>query len=453
MRKLLSKNIGYPIQDFIKKTDIIKTLSFLKRSQYWPQDRINEYQLKKLRKIVHYAKYNVPYYEKLFQKIKLNSSDIKNIEDLNKIPILTKEIVRKENHNLVARNFSMKYVRKGKSGGTTGAPIFVYKDTQDRSFTWASYFRWYEWMDINYYDKSTTLWGAKTVLTNSIISKSFNLFINYLQNDMYINSFNINESIYPSIYKKISNYNPIILKGYVSALVNFARYIEKNNLEDIIPKVLSTTSESLSLINRKYLENIFNSKIYDQYGCGEISGISYECKEHIGTHINLEHVIIQILDNDNISIENQRGRIIGTNLDNHVMPFIRYENGDLSSINYTKCSCGVNQPFLVSIDGRLTDTIILKSGSKVHGVFFTDIMYEKNIFTNEIQRTQVYQKIPGEIEFRIEADNKINRSIYSRLYDSLIIFFNEVKIIQTSELQTEKNGKFKYIISDIDPKV
>ena len=450
IRKSIAKHIGYPLQDLIKKTNVLNTLALLRKSQYWPEDRINEYQLKKLKKIIRYAKNNVPYYENLFKKNKLDSSDIKSIDDINKIPILTKEIVRRENHNLVARNFNMKYVSKGKSGGTTGSPIFVYKDIQDRSFTWASYYRWLEWMNINYYDKFTTLWGAKTVLSDPFLSKVKYKIVNYIQNDIYINSFKLNEHLYYKTYKKIIKYNPILLKGYVSALIDFAKFLEKNNLEGIRPKVISTTSESLDLNCRSYLKNIFKAPIYDQYGCGEISGISYECSQHNGTHINLEHVIVEILDDDNISIKNQRGRIIGTNLDNYVMPFIRYENGDLSSINYSKCNCGVNQPLLVSIDGRLTDTIILKTGAKVHGVFFTDIMYEKNIFANQIQRTQVYQEIPGEIEFRIETNTKIDKKTHSRLYHSLILFFNKVKIIETSKLANEINGKFKFIINNIN---
>ncbi len=450
IRNSIAKYIGYPLQDLIKKTNILNTLALLRKSQYWSEDRINEYQLKKLKKIINYAKHNVPYYENLFKKNKLDSSDIKSLDDIDKVPILTKEIVRKENHNLVARNFNMKYVSIGKTGGTTGAPIFVYKDIQDRSFTWASYYRWVEWMGINYYDKFTTLWGSDVVLSDSLLKRFKFQFVHYIQNDIYFNSFKLNQSLYPNIYKKIVKYNPYLLKGYVSALIDFAKFLEKNNLEGIRPKVISTTSESLDLNSRKYLKKIFKAPIYDQYGSGEISGISYECSQHNGTHINLEHVIIEILDNDNISILNKRGRIIGTNLDNYIMPFIRYEIGDLSSIDYTNCKCGVKQPRLVSIDGRLTDTIILKTGAKVHGIFFTKIMYEKNILADQIQRTQVYQEIPGEIEFRIETNTKIDKEIHSRLYQSLILFFNKVKIIEKSKLSNEKNGKFKFIINNIN---
>ena len=66
MRKALAKKIGYPLQDLIKHTAILKTRNFLMESQYWDEDKIKKYQLNKIQKLVHHAYINVPYYNKLF---------------------------------------------------------------------------------------------------------------------------------------------------------------------------------------------------------------------------------------------------------------------------------------------------------------------------------------------------------------------------------------------------
>lgn len=76
-RVWIAKNIGFPVQDNIRKTSIINILDFLRVSQYWDENRIHEYQLTKLKNIIDYYAKNVPYYEQLFKKIKLNSDDIK----------------------------------------------------------------------------------------------------------------------------------------------------------------------------------------------------------------------------------------------------------------------------------------------------------------------------------------------------------------------------------------
>lgn len=449
VRKQIAKYIGYPLQDFVKKTNILTTLKFLRESQYWEETKLYEYRFEKLKKLIEFAYRNVPYYKTLFNSIKLKPSDIKSLEDANKIPILTKDIVRREKMNLVAKNFNMKYVKKGKTGGTTGTPIIVYKDTSNRSFTWASYCRWYEWMGLEYGDKTATFWGARTVLSKSLMGRSINLTSNFLQNKLEINSFNMSESELPKFYRRLVRFKPVVLKGYLSALLNLADYIEKNSLERLQPKVLSSTTETLLPHNRMYLEKVFKAPIFDQYGCGELSAISYECSQHNGLHINQEHMICEILDDRNLPIYNKTGHIIATDLDNYVMPFIRYENGDLATFSEIKCSCGVNQPLMNSIDGRTIDTIILKNGSKVHGVFFTDILYELGIPTDKIQRFQVYQKTPGEIVFRIEVQNSIDMLVRNKLLGSLNHFFSDVKLIAENKIENDKNGKFRYIINDI----
>ena len=130
MRKFVASHIGHPLQDRIKKTKILKKRDFLMESQFWNEDRIKEYQLKKIINLVKYAYNYVPYYHQLFKNIGFHPSDIKTLNDFKKIPVLTKDISRKENFNLIASNTNMKYVSKGKTGGTTGPPLLIYKDAK-----------------------------------------------------------------------------------------------------------------------------------------------------------------------------------------------------------------------------------------------------------------------------------------------------------------------------------
>ena len=156
LRKNIAKKIGYPLQDLLKGTRSIETLKFLKESKSWGIERINEYRLKKFKKLFKYSKENVPYYTKVFSKIKLNETDFNSVEDIIKIPILTKDIVRNNRPDLISKNLRKYRVKIGKTGGTTGVPLEVIKDCNNRSFTWGSYYRWYESMGINYYDKVLT---------------------------------------------------------------------------------------------------------------------------------------------------------------------------------------------------------------------------------------------------------------------------------------------------------
>jgi phenylacetate-CoA ligase len=97
----------------------------------------------------------------------------------------------------------------------------------------------------------------------------------------------------------------------------------------------------------------------------------------------------------------------------------------------------------------MADTIILKDGSKVHGVFFTDIL--NDLFTSHpdfIHRFQVYQNAPGKIDFRIETTQKLPDKYKEPLHESLDQFFDEVKITPMGILPSDDTGKFRYIVSD-----
>jgi len=447
-RKWIAKNIGFRLQDAVKGTSIMETLKLLQKSQYWDETRIKEYQLNKLRVLIDYASNHVPYYEEQFKKLKLNSKEIRKLEDIQKLPILTKQIVREENQRLVSRSYSGN-VKRGKTGGTTGSPVEVRKDVHTRSFTWASYYRWYEWMGLNYYDPSATFWGVKTVLSTSLKTKIKDDFTRLIQNNIVLNSFDMNEMSAMGFYNRIMKQGPFLLKGYLSSLLDFANYVESNNLEFCKVKAISTTTETLLPHHRQYLESVFRASVFDQYGCGEINAISYECAKHNGLHINQEHVICEVLDDKDTPIMNFPGRVIATDLDNLVMPFIRYENGDLTTLTDRKCTCGVNQPLMKSIEGRSIDTITLSNGSKVHGVFFTDIFYEIGILSKQVTRFQIYQEKVGEIEIRLECKNALNQVLKRKLLNSLEKYFTKVVYLELSKIKPEPNGKFKYIVNAI----
>jgi phenylacetate-CoA ligase len=105
---------------------------------------------------------------------------------------------------------------------------------------------------------------------------------------------------------------------------------------------------------------------------------------------------------------------------------------------------------LKRISGRTADTIVLKDGSKVHGVFFTDIL--NDLFTSHpdfVHRFQVYQNVPGEIDFRIESTEAIPAGYHEMIYEALNRFFKKVSISPMPFLPSEETGKFRYIISDL----
>jgi phenylacetate-CoA ligase len=449
MRKFLAQVIGLSVQDFFRHTRIKSTLNDLRISQNWKRDMVEQNQLEKFKKLLHHAYNTVPYYQGLFLSIGLTPESIKTLDDIELIPILTKDTVRSVGKGLYSSTINKRKVRFGVTGGTTGPPLSYIKDANTRSFVWGAFYRWYKWMGLDFGDPVLVFWGSPEVLKPKRLSKVKDVFLREFENTLYINSFDLNDQTLPLYVEKVIRFKPKLIRGYLSAILQFAYYLDQNRIYGVKPIAISTTTETLLPPYREYLEKIFNAPVYDQYGCGECGSIAFECSEHRGLHINMEHVLVEILNDKNQSIFDKPGRVILTDLDNYAMPLIRYENGDVAIKSLEECTCGVNHHFLKCISGRIKDTIILKDGKRVHGVFFTDILHELNLPEDiKIKRFQVYQKIPGEIEFRIESLVGIDKKFLIEIERAIGQFFHHVDLQILSKLESDLSGKFRYIISE-----
>ena len=451
VREFIAKNISYSLQDFFNKTSILKTHQFLNQSQSWDREKILDYQFEKFLKLLHYSCRNVPYYRELFKREKLDLNDISNPEDIAKIPILTKKIVRQQYDKLIADNLDRKTVITVATGGTTGPPIKVLRDKQDTSFTWGAFFRWYNWMGIQAGDRITKIWGTPTVVNKPFRKYFWAEVKNYYYNRQHINSFKLNPSTIPSVFERINKFEPVLIRGYLSALIQLAEYIQDENITDFHrAKAVSSTTETLLPPFKALVERSFKTRLFDQYGCGECNSIAFDRNDGNGLYIAMEHALVEILDGRNADAGYNEGRMVVTNLDNFAMPFIRYENGDIACRGRKEVESEINLDLLKRISGRMADTIILNDGSKVHGVFFTDIL--NDLFTSHpdfIHRFQVYQNAPGKIDFRIETSQHLPDKYKELIHEALKQFFKEVSITPMGMLPSDDSGKFRYIVSEL----
>jgi len=443
MNTFLSKHIGYRLRDKINGYNILKHFDLFKQSQYWDEKRIAKFQLDKLKKVLIYAQVKVPYYRDLFKNIGFNPNEIQSTSELLKIPILTKKIIREAGSDLLSEDLKLHKYAKSKTGGTTGPPVELYRDLETYSVDWALIYRGNSWMGISLGDPILVLWGARTVLSESYIYNLKKRIGNSFLNITYIDSFSLNDEKLCKLVNLINHKKPLLIRGYLSSLIQLANFIYKNHISlNYKPIAVCPTSETLYPNLRQLLSDAFNCEVYDHYACSEVNGIANECSNHNGLHINSEHVIIET-DNGLSS-----GNLIVTDLDNYLMPFIRYENGDSVVLSDKKCNCGVTLSLIKSIEGRQSDTIELKNNCNVHGVFFTDMFYEIGLMSNDIPRFQVYQTIPGDIELRLERSKKLDPDMQTKLENALNRFFNHYEIKYFPHLENEFNGKFRYLIRD-----
>ena len=116
---------------------------------------------------------------------------------------------------------------KGFTGGTTGPPLKLLRDSTDLSFTWAAFFRWYTWMGLEIGDPIVKIWGTPTVLTRTSDEHWPMDLKNWYYNRNMVNSFNLNEQTIQEVIDRFNAFKPSLIRGYLSAFIQIAEYHER----------------------------------------------------------------------------------------------------------------------------------------------------------------------------------------------------------------------------------
>jgi phenylacetate-CoA ligase len=459
---------GLRIYDLIKGTHVRKTMRFLEKSRHWSLEELQNYQEEKLGRLLERVEAEVPFYQLPATGYRL-PEDV-TIERLSDVAILDREMVMDAGDTLLSGKINLKKCKIGRTGGTTGPPLRLYRDRETRSWALAAYYRFYSWMGIEPGMREVELWGSTDVRIEDRKSKiedrastqhqtpnTPNLprtaylaprpgIFDRISNFRTFNAFSFNNAYLEEVVLRIQRFKPALIRGYLSAIILLADYIKRNNIKGIHPISVSCTSETLFPEYRKMIEEVFRAPLFDQYGCGECNSIAFECKEHNGLHITMEHCILESDDEHNLIV---------TNLDNYSQPFIRNKTGDKGIIDHTPCPCGNNSPRIVELHGRANENVILKDGSSVNGIFFANLLDQAGyINSNKMLRFQIVQDREGEIEFKAETGDRkretgLNAMDIKKLKDVLMPFFNKVEISQHHFLDPGPGGKFRYIISNL----
>ena len=371
---LLRRKVELPVK---------KKLDFLLKSQYWPLGKLEEYQWTKLVKLLSYSYKNVKYYRQLFDKLGINVVNIKSFQDFSKIPKLTKNTIQNNFNDLTSCLIKKKDMYLDSTGGSTGQPLNYYHDKSYYEWEKAAAIRaWKYFVGFKKNELETVVWGAERDVEKGLNIKRLIRSV-LREGKLSLNTFDLDPNLIRRFFWLNNIIKPRILRGYASSLFFIAKFIEENKLKINSPKVIISSAEMMWPEMRIKVENVFGAKVYDSYGCREVSQIATECGSHNGLHIVMENQYVELEDN----------QILVTNLNNFGMPLIRYKIGDLAEEIITDpCSCGRQLKKLIGLRGRESEMIILPNGKIIHGEYFTHLFYgihDVHMFNVEFHAKQV----------------------------------------------------------------
>ncbi len=437
----------------LKRERAAEALLELSESQWKSKDELLVKQLQLLRRTVNLAIREIPYYRQKFRDF---GWDFRNKEfsynDFLKIPILEKETIRDRVSEFLNPSYSGR-VTQGSTSGSTGQSLSLYYSSEHESYSEAARWRAKSWWGIEPGSPHVTFWGRpysgfKDRLKQSIKS--------YFMNNLLFSAFDLSEEKLENIWKKIGKFKPSVIYGYPSAIYPLSVYIKetKKPADKLNLKVIMTTAESINSQQRDLIEEVFDCKAANEYGCSETGGFVYECPEG-RWHISSELTFIEFLNPDGYPVPpKSNGEIFVTHLRNHYMPLIRYRIGDFGSSLDEICSCGRKLPLMHVSVGKESDIINLSNGKKYSSEIFDYInLAIMKAHPDSIKQFRATQKKFDDFEIEIKTGSGSTKEAKA-LFESLLkkelgpevqIHFRVVK-----EIEREPSGKLRYFISEVN---
>ena len=419
---------------------------FLEKSQYFSQAEMLEFQRENLKKLIKHSYANVPYYRDLFEKNKLVPNDIKDLADLCKIPILTKEGIKVNFRRMIAKNVKPSKLKIGHTSGTTGSPLEILWDRRLVLMTNAVLWRQRNWAGLNFGDRFATFFGRVVVPLNQ--KKPPFWRYNFAHKQLLFSSFHLTRENLKAYFDRLSEFAPVCIEGYPSNIFLLAKYLQGINQRFPVHSIL-TTSETLYSHQRELIEDRFCCKIFDYYGMAERVVFSTECEDHKGHHLNNEYGITEFLKSDVSAAQGQQfGRIVATGLHNYAMPLIRYATNDVSALESSQCTCGRTLPLLRDITTKAEDIITTKDGRYISPSALTHPFKP----LNSIRESQIIQEDVDHMLIKIVRKDGYDDSDTQRLLSEMKARVGDdmhIEVTFVDEIEREKSGKFRWVISHV----
>jgi phenylacetate-CoA ligase len=414
----------------------------LEQSQFLSKVEIENYKDEQIRLLVEYCLDFVPYYRSLFQELKLTKEDVKTVRDLEKVPVLTKEILLKRYDEFIPNDNKMSKVYISKTSGSTGTPLQIRVSKEAMQFQWAIWWRFRKRFNVDLGELHCNFSGRPVVPLSQMnppfwrFNRAFNQYLVSMQH--------ITQGKIKDILNFMNEREFLYFVGYPSIISNFCNILNENELRVLNPpKYIFSGCEKL-YSNQKYIiENTLNTSVLDQYGMTEMCANASQCEKGM-YHEDFEFCHIGVQSDERLTMN--QGRVLGTGFANYAFPLINYDVGDYVSVVDEECSCGRKSTVFKDFEGRKEDYIITPENLKVlrFDYIFKDV--------NNIQEAQVVQFRLGEIVIRIVKNNNYSLSAEKVLKKAVRKWISptlNVVFEYPIEIERTRTGKFRAVISKL----
>jgi len=436
----------------------------LETLQWQDPELIRDLQLRLVKTIVEHAYAQAPHYRETFDNAGLHPRDL-TPDTFARVPILERRTIREKFPlDITARGVDLTRIRPVRTSGTTSEPVRIYPDPRVAALSRATFHWLNEMAGIAITDRRLHLDFAPG-------SPNWLHRVRYLAGRARrVSADPVLDRDGPAIASVLNRWRPQLITSYPSLLRLAALALRRGGLSlDFTPTAICYQSESMDQETYDLVRATFGAPVYARYGIREVASfLAQSCpvagggkpgnRPHAAgpspgqnagpgpgqnLHINALAAFVEVVDADGRPLPpGQEGRLLVTDLWNRVTPLIRYDSGDIASLDAEPCSCGRGLPLLKTLAGRKAEYLVLPSGR----ILPATALYPPLL--PEMDRLWAYQWVHLE-ERRIEilvvpVGPDFGPKDTSSLESSVREFLGEpmdVKVRIVSEIPRERSGK------------
>jgi len=418
-----------------------KTYQFAQQTEAWSAEQIQTYQWQQLTSLLHHAYKHVPFYKKLFKTQEMTPGDIKSFQDFEHLPLLGKETVQEHADEFKATNYPPSAFEETNTGGSTG---FSLRFSIEKGVWFAKHLA---------YLKILLNRGGCDVMDNSvqIIGREKPWEYRPLSRTLVLSSYQMTEQNLPVYIKKIRQLHPGYFIGYPSAMTMLATYMKQHSIELKGLKAMYSFGETIYDWQREYLESFFHCRVHSQYGHREQCVLAGTCEKANTYHMFPDYGYVELIDRNGqpVTKEGEIGEIVATGFHTGIFPFIRYKTGDIAVYTTQQCECGRQVPLLKSVEGRIQDFMVSKTGRLVPLMGVLQLISRSSPHMKEYQ---LYQDHEGELILRIvkkegfsdDDVRQIKENIRTRLGDEF-----SLSIEYLDSIPRTIRGKYQFFVQKL----
>jgi phenylacetate-CoA ligase len=415
---------------------------------YATPEKLRRMRDRRVRWLVRYAARTVPHYREFFNEQGIDPRDIHGAGDLSDLPLLDKAMVAEDPARFRSQSHHGRRALQFRTSGSTGEPLDIYHDRRSvlENIAYSAPERAVTTVYLGHGFTHRTLRinrGSSTLGEVQAFCAANTLIPGKPQRHR------VDVTAQPGeVIERVRELRPEILGGYGAYLELLFRYLQANDIEMPLPRLISYGAEGMTLSGRRLITEKFGIPVVANYSAVECFKIGFQCGRGPHYHIHEDLCHLRIVGRDGRDqAPGGVGNVVVTNLVNRGMVLLNYRLGDVAALGDRDCACGRTLVCMTGLQGRKLDAIVMPGGSFIHAGAVWSVLAR----SSGVVRYQLIQQALDRFEVQlVTVDGEAYERFKTEAVPELQALFGpsaQISVTRHEQILPGSSGKFRPIMS------